>query len=186
MDHRPRESGVKPGKNLEQRFESALWSTRLIVLLAVFASLAAAVGLFVVSTVDAVALIREVVHYATAESGALEEVRTGIITHAVEMVDGFLLATILLIFGLGLYELFISRIDEAQADELASKVLVIHSLDDLKMRLAKVILMILIVRFFEYALKMSFNTPRDLLFLATGVAFLGLALWLSHLGEKPH
>jgi uncharacterized membrane protein YqhA len=36
------------------------------------------------------------------------------VAHTVGSIDGFLLATILLIFALGLYELFISDIDEAQ------------------------------------------------------------------------
>jgi uncharacterized membrane protein YqhA len=35
------------------------------------------------------------------------------VAHTVGSIDGFLLATILLIFALGLYELFISDIDEA-------------------------------------------------------------------------
>ncbi|HEY5603587.1 MAG TPA: YqhA family protein [Gammaproteobacteria bacterium] len=76
----------------------------------------------------------------------------------VEIIDGYLLAAVLLIFALGLYELFISRIDVVNKDDehgMASNVLIINSLDDLKTRLAKVILMILIVRFFENAISMN-------------------------------
>jgi uncharacterized membrane protein YqhA len=50
----------------------------------------------------------------------------------------------------------------------------------LKARLAKVILMILIVRFFEHAISMKFDTPLDLLYLAAGIALIGVALFLSH------
>ncbi|MES9967605.1 MAG: YqhA family protein, partial [Sedimenticola sp.] len=64
--------------------------------------------------------------------------------------------------------------------------LMIHSLDGLKERLAKVVLMILVVRYFEYALSMHFNTPLELLMFAGGIALLGAALYLSHLGDKSH
>ena len=53
-------------------------------------------------------------------------------------------------------------------------------------RLAKVVLMILVVRFFEYALGMNFETPMDLLQLSGGIALLGLALYLSNLADKSH
>jgi uncharacterized membrane protein YqhA len=111
------------------------------------------------------------------------ELRNLIITHVVEIVDGFLLATVLLIFSLGLYELFISKIEQAQDSEAQGNVLVISNLGDLKNRLAKVILMILIVKFFEHALSMHFDTPINLLAFAGGIALIGLSLYLSHAGE---
>ena len=62
-------------------------------------------------------------------------------------------------------------------------VAVVSSLDDLKSRLAKVILLILIVKFFEHALSMHFSTSLDMLYFAGGIALIGLALYLSHSGE---
>jgi len=105
------------------------------------------------------------------------------ITHVVEIIDGYLLATVLLIFSLGLYELFISKIDQAESTETQSSVLAINSLDDLKTRLGRVILMILIVNFFEHAISMAFETPQDLLILAAGIALIGVTLYLSHAEE---
>ena len=99
------------------------------------------------------------------------------------MIDGYLLAIVLLIFALGLYELFISKIDEAENSGNASQVLVIHSLDDLKARLSKVIVMIMIVKFFEHALEMKFHSPLDLLMFAGGISLIGLALYLSHAAD---
>ena len=64
--------------------------------------------------------------------------------------------------------------------------LLISNLDDLKSRLAKVVLMILLVRYFEHALGMGFDSALDLLLFAAGIALLGLALYLSHLGDKSH
>lgn len=173
---------------LENWFEKGLWSSRLIVLSAVIASLVTSVGLFYMSTVDAWYLVSHLTHYASPDLAMDERMalRAETVTHVVEMIDGFLLATVLLIFGMGLYELFISKIDDAEKSESSSKVLVISSLDDLKSRLAKVILMILIVRYFESALGMKFGSPIDLLWFAIGIAFLGAALWLSHLADKTH
>ena len=164
-----------------------LWKSRLVVLVAVVFSLAAALVMFYIATVDAVVMVSHITEYA---SPALDMAQRGLlraeaVTHVVEIVDGYLLGAVLLIFSLGLYELFISKIDQA-AGETASKVLLIQNLDDLKNRLAKVILMILIVRYFESALGIHFASGSGLLTLAGGIALIGLALYLSHMGDKPH
>ncbi|HHH38127.1 MAG TPA: YqhA family protein, partial [Sedimenticola sp.] len=145
--------------------------------------------LFYMAIVDAWYMMMELLHYASPglDAAARAALRSQTVAHTVEIVDGFLLATFMLIFGMGLYELFVSRIDQAMATETASRVLAIHSLDDLKTRLAKVVLMILVVRFFEYALGMNFETPFDLLQFGGGIALVGLALYLAHLSdEKAH
>jgi len=58
------------------------------------------------------------------------------------------------------------RIEPAEQSETASSVLIIRSLNDLKNRLAKVILMVLIVRYFERVVSVNFKTPLGLLLLA--------------------
>lgn len=169
-------------KKLESIFEGGLWGSRFIVLFAVVASLATSFAMFFMATVDAYFLISHLFEYASPElaQGARVEFRSNAVTHVVEIVDGYLLGTVLLIFALGLYELFISRIEAAETSETASSVLIIRSLDDLKGRLAKVILMILIVKYFEHAVGMDFHSPMDLLYLAGGIALIGLALYLTH------
>ncbi len=173
-------------KKIETVFESILWSSRLIVIFAVIASLLTSIVMFYIASVDAVIVFKHVLHYGAEGLSAVEraDLRNELITHVVEIIDGFLLATVLLIFALGLYELFISKIDQAKESEAQSNVLVINNLDDLKNRLAKVILMILIVKFFEHALQMKFETAVNLLAFAGGIALIGLALYLSHAGEK--
>ncbi|HEB95982.1 MAG TPA: YqhA family protein [Sedimenticola thiotaurini] len=175
-------------KTLETLFEGSLWNSRLIVLLAVIGSIGAAFGLFYVAIVDTWYMLSHLTGYASPELGleARMELRRETVAQTVQIVDGFLLATFMVIFGMGLYELFISRIDQAASAETASKVLAIHSLDDLKTRLAKVVLMILVVRFFEYALGMNFATPFDLLQFGGGIALVGLALYLAHLSDQKH
>ncbi len=172
-------------KGVEQIFEKVLWNSRMIVLSAVVASLATAVAVFYMATVDAVYMISHLLDYASPGLSVDERMglRAETVTHVVEIIDGYLLATVLLIFALGLYELFISKIDEAEASEQSSKVLLINSLDDLKGRLAKVVLMILIVKFFEHALEMTFTSALDMLYFGGGIALIGLALYLSHAGD---
>ncbi len=171
---------------VEKVFEKILWNSRLVVLAAVVASLLAAIAMFYMASVDAVYMLGHLAHYASPALEAAERIdlRATTVTHVVEIVDGYLLATVLLIFSLGLYELFISKIDLAEGSESASNVLMISSLDDLKSRLAKVVMMILVVRYFEYALSMDFKTPMDLLQFAGGIALLGLALYLAHMADK--
>ncbi|MCW8956473.1 MAG: YqhA family protein [Gammaproteobacteria bacterium] len=171
-------------KKLEIYFENMLWQSRLIVIAAVIISLVSSLAMFFMATVDAVYMISHLAEYPSLLGEERVLLRSATITHVVELIDGYLLATVLLIFALGLYELFISKIDQAESAENASKVLLINSLDDLKARLAKVILMILIVKFFEFALEMHFNTPLDLLMFAAGIALIGLSLFLSHANEQ--
>jgi len=172
-------------KTLEKWFEATLWNGRFVVVVAVMASMAASVAIFYMATVDVVYLIGHMLHYAdpalTEEARKLLHDQT--ITHVVEVVDGYLLATFMLIFALGMYELFVSDIDEAHGSKTSSKILVIENLDDLKARLAKVILMILIVTLFEEALNMKISSPLDLLYLGGAIALIGAALFLTHKAE---
>jgi uncharacterized membrane protein YqhA len=164
---------------VERLFEKLLWNSRLITLVAVVASLVVALVMFYVATTDAFFLARDVTHYAALAADARGKMHASIVAHVAEIVDGYLFATILIIFGLGLYELFISKIDAIEDSTIASRVLLIRSLDDLKERLAKVVFLILIVRYFEYALESTPGTPLDLLYLAIGIALIALALYLT-------
>lgn len=173
---------------LKAAFESLLWNSRLIVIFAVVASLATAFVVFYIATVDAWYLVTHMGEYLSPElyGEARTQFRSEAITHVVEIIDGYLLAAVMLIFALGLYELFISKIELAENSQNQSSVLMIQNLDDLKSRLAKVVLMILIVKFFEHALEMHFDSPLAMLEFAGGIALVGLALYLSHAGDKHH
>lgn len=176
-------------KWLEQVFEGALWNSRFIVLFAVIASIATAFVMFFIATADVWYLVEHVLSYMSPDLtvDARKALHDDTITHIVEVVDGYLLALVMLIFGLGMYELFISDIDQAHDDKkTSSKILVIGSLDDLKDRLAKVILMILIVVLFERALKMHVETTLDLVYLGASIALVGVALYLTHATDQQH
>ncbi len=168
---------------MEKIFESFLWKSRLVVLAAVIISLVSSLAMFYMASIDSVYMITHLIEYPSLDTAERLKLRSDTITHVVELIDGYLLAIVLLIFALGLYELFISKIDQAENSENASQVLVINSLDDLKARLSKVIVMILIVKYFEHALEMRFETPLDLLAFSGGIALIGLALYLTHASD---
>ncbi|HAF44218.1 MAG: hypothetical protein A2100_01585 [Sideroxydans sp. GWF2_59_14] len=172
----------------ERLFEGALWNSRFVILTAVIGSLLAGFAIFYMASVDVVILFQHAMHYA--DSGLTEEARKALhdstVSHIVEVVDGYLLATVMLIFSLGLYELFISDIDQAHGSKSSSKILVINNLDDLKSRLAKVILMIMIVTLFEEALNMHITQPIDLVYFGAAIALIALALYWTHAAEGKH
>jgi uncharacterized membrane protein YqhA len=163
----------------ERAFEGALWRSRLVVYAAVICSMLAAFALFYVTVVDVYHTLAHLTHYAGLDDAARAELRANTVAHIVGSVDGFLLAIVLLIFAFGIYELFISDIDCAQ-NERSSKVLIIESLDDLKSRLASVILMILVVIFFEHAIHFQPHGILDLVYFAVAISLISLALYLLH------
>ena len=101
----------------------------------------------------------------------------------VSSVDVFLFALVLIIFGVGVYELFIANIDpEDKPADTRPTWLKISSVDDLKSSLGKVILMVLIVSFFKHVLEIDAEmwSPLALLFLALGILLIAGALYLTH------
>ena len=97
-------------KHLEWLFEGSLWNSRFVILTAVVGSLFAGFAIFYMATVDVVYLVLHASHYAELGDDARKALHDSTFTHIVEVVDGYLLATVMLIFSLGLYELFISDI----------------------------------------------------------------------------
>ena len=175
---------------VERGFEKFLWNSRFVVLLAVISSMISSMILFVVATVDVFELIQKVFRYmmlpgSDRTADAYEEFHGDVVGHIIGAIDDFLLATVLFIFALGLYELFISKIDEAEREATtSSRILLIHSLDDLKDRLGKVVLMILIVTFFKNVIHTTFEDPLNILYLAVGILFVALALYFTHKGGE--
>jgi uncharacterized membrane protein YqhA len=96
----------------------------------------------------------------------------------IHALDTSLLTAVMILFALGLFELFIGTIDVPD-DHPFRRVLVIESLDDLKGKLATVLVMLLFVTFFEEVQRLQAGNFTDLLFLAGGVALLGVGLWLT-------
>lgn len=102
------------------------------------------------------------------------------ILRLITMIDGYLLGAFMLIFGFGLYELFLAQIQDAKVSRMSARILRVESLDDLKSRLGKVILIILIVEIFKDGFQIKTQSPLDVLYVAAGIALIGLALYLTH------
>ncbi len=164
---------------IERLFEGFLWNSRLVTLVAVIASLILSLIMFFIATIDVVTVIGEALRYPSLATEAREHLHVSIVASVAEIVDGYLFATILIIFALGIYELFISKIDAIESSAIARRVLLVRSLDDLKERLAKVVFLILIVRYFQYALDTPIGVPLDLLYLAIGIALIAVSLYLT-------
>jgi uncharacterized membrane protein YqhA len=170
---------------LETAFETILFNLRIITLLGVVGSMVSSILMFLHGTLQIYVAAVHFIHnpLASGNEHSSEHLSVALIAS----VDTFLFATVLLIFAMGLYELFISRIDPAsRTADSRPNWLAIHSLDDLKGAVGKVILMILIVRLFEAAVKMTYSEPIHLLWLAVAVVFVSIALFLVHAGHSTH
>ena len=167
---------------LEAIFEGSLWKSRLIVILAVIFGMIGGISLFLVASYDVWEIAVDVCKFFFAHYHP-EHFHAEIISGIIGAVDLYLIAVVMLIFSFGIYELFISKIDDAEESETGSKILAIHSLDELKDKLGKVVVMVLIVSFFKKVINMNFNTPLEMLYLAGSILALALALYYMHKGE---
>jgi len=167
-------------KFIERIFESLLWNTRFFVLLAVLFSMLGGVTLFIVASVDIYGVVGNVF---TTYLNHLhpEKFHEVIVGGLIGAIDLYLMAVVLFIFGFGLYELFISEIDVAKK-EGASKILEIQSLDELKDKLGKVIVMVLVVNFFQRVLYTTYSGALDLVFFAVSILALAISLYFLHKG----
>ncbi len=167
---------------IETIFEGSLWNGRLIAILAVIFGMIGAIVMFLVASADIwhIAVVTWKYFFAHYHPENFHEMIVGSIIGAVDL---YLIAVVLLIFAFGIYELFISEIDDAENSEVGKKILAIHSLDELKDKLGKVVVMVLIVSFFKKVIHMNFSTPLQMLYLAGSILALALALYFMHKDE---
>ena len=178
------EKGIKEEheqSNFERIGEKLLWSTRYIVLFSVFSSVFASIVLFLVGSYEIAETIYLQVKNLLNHQKYHEELLVGIIAG----IDLYLISVVLMIFGFGIYELFISKIDIARQN-IDITILEIENLDELKQKIIKVIIMVLIVNFFERILKMPYETPTDLLWFAISVLALSIGIYLVRKDDPHH
>ena len=170
---------------IEKIFESGLWSTRFMVLLAVFFGLIGAIILFIVASVDIFSTAKFVL--STYLTGAHpQNFHEDVVGGIIGAVDLYLIGVVMLLFAFGLYELFISEIDAAK-DESGeeNKILAIHSLDQLKDKISKVIVMVLVVGFFQKVGHTEYNGALDMLYFAFSITAVAVGLYfLGKVGKK--
>ncbi len=169
---------------IEKLFESAMWQSRFLVILAVVFGLLGALVLFIVASIDIFEVAKFT--YTTIVTGAHpENYHEDIVSGIIGAVDLYLIAVVMLIFSFGLYELFISPIDHNQAALDDQKILSIKTLDQLKDKIAKVIVMVLVVNFFQRVLHTDYTTALEMLYFALAVTALSIGLFfLGKVGKK--
>jgi uncharacterized membrane protein YqhA len=143
---------------------SILAKSRYLVLAAVLGSLAAALALFAYGLAESVIVVFEVIAKADVSSKGAKLLALAFI----EIVDLFLLGTVLLMIALGLYELFIN------ADIELPEWLQVRTFDDLKNKLVGVVIVVLAVLFL--GLVVSWDGERDLLRIGAAIALVIAAL----------
>jgi len=191
----------------EHCFEKSLWNCRFVVLLAVIFGLISAIALFVLGAVEVVSGIKyfyegstkppveiaaaaatittsdssEAVPVEIAPAVKSKKVERGpkLVGTLIGAVDYFLIGVVLLIFSFGIYELFISHLEVGRLNDEV-KILEITNLDDLKNRIIKVVIMVLIVSFFKKILSIEFETPQDMFFFASSIFVLCLGVYFMH------
>lgn len=173
-------------KILEKIFENSLWNSRLIILFAVFFGIVGAILLFAVASFDIYETAKYVITtYANGDHPEFfhQEVVGGIIG----AVDLYLIGFVMIIFSFGSYELFISDIDPAKNDKgEENQLLAVNSLDQLKDKISKVIVMVLVVGFFQKVGLANYESALDLFYLALSIAAVSVGLYFLGKVGKTH
>jgi uncharacterized membrane protein YqhA len=159
----------------ENYFEKTLWNLRYIVILSVVLSIIASITLFLIGSWD----ILYSIAYENPLINSNINNNNDLLFKIISSIDMFLIGIVLLIFGFGVYELFISEIDFAKG-KFAESTLKIDNLDQLKNKIIKVIIIVLIVKFFEKILKLTpnFKTSEDILVFSISILAICLGYFL--------
>ena len=144
--------------------KSILTGSRYLVLAAVLGGLVAALALFAYGIAETVAVVAETVLKAEVNSKGGKTLALAFI----EIIDLFLLGTVLLMISLGFYELFID------SDLKLPEWLQIRTFDDLKNKLVGVIIVVLGVMFLGFVV--AWDGTRDLLGIGAAIALVIAAL----------
>ncbi|KAL5543598.1 hypothetical protein UlMin_007382 [Ulmus minor] len=178
-------------QSTESSIEKIIFDFRFLALFAVAGSLAGSLLCFLngcVYIVDA---------YKIYWTSCVKGIHTGqMVLRLVEAIDVYLAATVMLIFGMGLYGLFISNetdvaptVDRALkgsslfgmfALKERPKWMKISSLDELKTKVGHVIVMILLVKMFERSKMVTIATGLDLLSYSVCIFLSSASLYILH------
>ena len=142
-----------------------LESARYTVVIAVVALLLGAVATFVWGFFGVYRFIVEL----------LDDNETGALLRLLGTIDILLLATVLLVFAVGLWELFVGELDLPEW-------LDIKSLDDLKTKLADVIVLVVAIKAFEKLA--TVKDPMDAVKYAAAAALIVTSLSISSLAKN--
>ncbi|XP_050214784.1 uncharacterized protein LOC126665895 isoform X1 [Mercurialis annua] len=169
---------------VEENIEKVIYRCRFLAIFGVFGSL---IGSFLCFIKGCTYVMSSFMEYF-ANHGK-------VILLLVEAIDVYLLGTVMLVFGMGLYELFVSNLDTPKfmsGDTLVQKSnlfglftlkerprwLEVKTVNELKTKLGHVIVMLLLIGFFEKSKTAIIHSPIDLLCFATSVFLCSACLYL--------
>ena len=145
-----------------------LQNSRYIVGIGVFALLASSLAAFGWSVAKAASAINVIIQ----SFGRDRHIAIAL----VEVVDGVLMASVLLVVAVSLYEIFIAELNVPRG-------MVAHNLYELKGKLSTMIVLVMALKFLEHLVEWSNST--DTLLYALAIALVSAALIaLSYLGSK--
>ncbi|XP_051123640.1 uncharacterized protein LOC127246366 [Andrographis paniculata] len=184
-------------QSTESTIEKVIFDFRFLALLAIGGTLAGSLLCFLNGCVyifDA---------YKLYWTSCIKGVHSGqMVLRLVEAIDVYLAGTVMLIFGMGLYGLFISNVppNVAPITDRAlkgsslfgmfalrerPKWMKISSLDELKTKVGHVIVMILLVKMFERSKMVTIATGTDLLSYSVCIFLSSASLYILHNLHRP-
>lgn len=190
LDERP----PKMSERVEEFIEKAIFNCRFLTLMAVAGSLAGSMLCFLKGCGFVFESFKEYFRTYFYHQGSGK-----VILLLVEAVDVYLMGTVMLIFGMGLYELFVNSLEipDRNSTQQTSRATVcgsnlfglfrlqerpkwleIQSLDELKTKLGHVIVMVLLVGMFEKSKKVPIYSGLDLLCFSGSVLLSSGSLFL--------
>jgi uncharacterized membrane protein YqhA len=162
-------------KRLEERIERWMWRFRLVAIVPVVMSLCSTAVAFAIGTME---IVKAFAMLVSSESHG-PKWSAELLGDLISGIDLYLIGLALLIFGYGVYELLISPIEAARdQQEGANSLLDIRSLDQLKEKLVKVLVVALIVSAFKSMLGFTINDGVSLAYFCLGVLLLALSGYL--------
>jgi len=170
-------------KNIMHRIlKSILLNGRFFLIIAVIVALLSSIVMLIAGTVSffwSLLKMPELITNTQVKSLHYVEV------HIIGGIDAYLIATVLLVFAIGLYELFIFPLDKGNhSNSWPVKTLTVNSLEELKTKISKIIIMVLVVLFFKNAVVLPYDRALDLLYLGFGTLLVALALYIGHSGPQ--
>lgn len=168
-------------KSVETVFENTLWYSRLVLVFGVISCVITGIGLIVLGISEVFRLLEYLFSYIVETNTLIT--RDQIILYVIKILDTFLLSSILFIFSFGLYELFISPIQKHEDKQFASKAFEITTIDQLKAKLGKVVIMLLVIKVFAYLVEIRPVNIIETLYLALIVLCVAVSLWI---GQKKN
>jgi uncharacterized protein (TIGR00645 family) len=172
---------MNPKEKLEQIVEKSLWTVRFLAIVPVVFGIISVVVLFILGSLEIILVLGEYVNLIVGKEIS-ENTVAKIMSGVIGGIDLYLIGIVLLIFSFGVYELFISRIDIArESDEL--QILEVRSLDQLKDKILKVVIVVLIVSFFKRVMEMHVNSVTEMLYLAIAILLISAS---GYLLRSPH